>query len=54
MKMQHFLLFASFALAFLAPVANADVEQQVTIKSLETKKVEVRPRMRHGHRFLSE
>jgi TolA-binding protein len=43
MKMQHFLLFASFALAFLAPVANADVEQQVTIKSLETKKVEVRP-----------
>ncbi len=43
MKMHKYLLLALLALALSAPVANADVKKKDTIKSLEKKRVNIRP-----------
>ncbi|MCP4300921.1 MAG: tetratricopeptide repeat protein [Gammaproteobacteria bacterium] len=43
MKMHRYLLLALLALALSAPVANADVKKKDTIKSLEKKRVNIRP-----------
>jgi len=43
MKMHRYLLLALLALAFSTPVAAAAVKKKDTIKSLERKKVQIRP-----------
>jgi TolA-binding protein len=43
MKMHRYLLLALLALAFAAPVGAAGVKKKDTIKSLERKKVKIRP-----------
>lgn len=43
MKMRHYLLLALLALAFSMPAASAGVKKKDTIKSLEKKKVQIRP-----------